>query len=398
VEAFYVTPRLVLDSAEPGSGKTRVLELLNLLCLDPEMTISASTAALFRLIHVHPITVLFDEVDAIFNPKTAGNSEDLRALLNAGYKRGATIARCVGDAKAMSVTRYPVFSPVALAGIAGSMPSTITTRAITVHMRRRGPGETVAAFRERHAEAEAGPIRGRLASWVRAEAHALAVAEPVMPAGVTDRPAEVWEALLAIADAAGGHWPDTARAACVHFVTGAAATPPTLGGRLLVDLRTLYAGRDRMATVDILDALLALDESPWGDLYGKPLDARRLARELTRYGVTPTRFKDDENRPTAGYTTYATTGNEGLADAWSRYLPPIEAAGCGNCGNCRNCAAQTGYRTETLPVTAVTRSSNQGQVTDVSVTRPTSVTTLTRAVTEVTAVTGNPRPLEGVAA
>jgi hypothetical protein len=30
-----------------------------------------------------------------------------------------------------------------------------------------------------------------------------------MPEGVTDRSAEIWEPLLAIADTAGGHWPDT---------------------------------------------------------------------------------------------------------------------------------------------------------------------------------------------
>jgi hypothetical protein len=35
VTAFYVTPRLVLDSPEPGSGKTRVLEVLALLCMTP---------------------------------------------------------------------------------------------------------------------------------------------------------------------------------------------------------------------------------------------------------------------------------------------------------------------------------------------------------------------------
>jgi hypothetical protein len=84
-----------------------------------------------------PITILFDEVDAIFNPKNGGNHEDLRGLLNAGYKRSATIARCVGDTKNMKVERFPVYAPAALAGIAGAMPSTITTRAITIHMRRR---------------------------------------------------------------------------------------------------------------------------------------------------------------------------------------------------------------------------------------------------------------------
>ena len=146
-KTFYVTPRLVLDSAEPGSGKTRVLELLALLVLRPEMTISATVAAIFRMLAEREYTLLFDEVDAIFNPKNGGNYEDLRALLNAGYKQGATIARCVGDAKQMKVQRFAVFAPVALAGLAGRMPATITTRAVTIHMRRRAPGEHVSPFR-----------------------------------------------------------------------------------------------------------------------------------------------------------------------------------------------------------------------------------------------------------
>ena len=73
----------------------------------PVMAVSATSAALFRLVAAGPITVLFDEVDAIFNQK-ADNNEDLRGLLNAGYEQGATIARCVGDAKTMKVQRFPV--------------------------------------------------------------------------------------------------------------------------------------------------------------------------------------------------------------------------------------------------------------------------------------------------
>ena len=164
-DAFYTTPRLVLDSAEPGSGKTRVLELLNLFCRDPEMVLSPTTAALFRLLDERPYSLLFDEVDAIFNTKNAGNYEDLRAMLNAGYKKTATIPRCVGDPKAMKVHRFKVFAPVALAGIAGNLPATITTRAVTIHMRRRGPAETVEPFEEEDAEAEAVPIRDALSAW-----------------------------------------------------------------------------------------------------------------------------------------------------------------------------------------------------------------------------------------
>ena len=370
VEHFYVTPRLVLDSAEPGSGKTRVLEVAQYLVRAPEMTISATPAALFRLVSMGPITILFDEVDAIFNPKNGGNNEDLRGLLNAGYKRSATIARCVGDAKNMKVERFPVYAPAALAGIAGAMPATITTRAITMHMRRRRADEPVEAFRERRIAREAKPIREDLAAWIDSIGAHLRDAQPEMPGGVTDRSAEIWEPLLAIADAAGGHWPHTARHACGYFVFDAGPQITSRGVRLLVDLRELFArvGTDRMRTTDILPALCDLDESPWGDLDGKPLDARRLARLLDRFGVKPGLFKVN-GEPMKGYHT---SGEHGLADAWGRYLPQ-PSPGLGYPGYCGYSAGQ--------PVT------DPHPVTDPSVTPTPSVTAPTRPVTDVTAVT-----------
>ncbi len=347
VDQFYVTPRLVLDSAEPGSGKTRVLEVAQYLVRAPEMTISATPAALFRLVSLGPITILFDEVDAIFNPKNGGNHEDLRGLLNAGYKRSATIARCVGDTKNMKVERFPVYAPAALAGIAGAMPATITTRAITIHMRRRRPDEPVEPFRERQVAHQAQPLRDELTAWIETTATQLGDAQPSMPHGVTDRPAEIWEPLLAIADTAGGHWPHTARAACRHFVLDTGAHTTSLGVRLLADLKEIFtrAGTGRLRTTDILTALCDLDEAPWGDLDGKPLDARRLAKELDRYGARPAPYKHD-GKTVKGYQT---TGPHGLTDAWDRYLPPRHRSALGNPGNCGNPAGQT--VTDPHPVT-----------------------------------------------
>lgn len=332
-DRFYVTPRIVLDSAEPGSGKTRVLEVAQYLVAQPEMTISTTPAALFRLVSAGPITILFDEVDAIFNAKTGGANEDLRALLNAGYKAGATVARCVGDAKNMKVQRFKVYAPAALAGIAGGMPATITTRAVTIHMRRLRNDEDVDEFWEEDAEREAHPIRNALHAWMAANADKIATSRPVMPEGVRDRPAEIWRPLLAIADAAGDHWPATMRAACQHFVLGSGPQTTSDGTRLLVDLRQVFTDRatDRMATAEILPALIELEEAPWADLHGKPLDARRLAREMARYGVRPVTF-ETAGGSAKGYVTYETTGSQtqvGLADAWSRYLPADGGSGQG---------------------------------------------------------------------
>ncbi|MGH3692519.1 MAG: DUF3631 domain-containing protein [Pseudonocardiaceae bacterium] len=389
IDQFYVTPRLMLDSAEPGSGKTRVLEVAQYLVRAPEMTISATPAALFRLVSMGPITILFDEVDAIFKPKNGGNHEDLRGLLNAGYKRSATIARCVGDAKKMKVERFPVYAPAALAGIAGAMPATITTRAVTIHMRRRRPDEPVEQFRERQVAREAQPLREQLAAWVNSIATRLGDAQPDMPEGVTDRSAEIWEPLLAIADTAGGHWPHTARNACRHFVLDTGPQITSRGVRLLADLREIFtrAGTDRMRTTDILPAICDLEESPWGDLDGKPLDARRLARLLDRFGVKTGPFKVNGETMKG----YQTTGEHGLADAWGRYLPEHPGP-IGYSGYCGYTAGQA--VTDTDPVTdpSVTP---PPPVTDAEVTPDPSVTPLTRQVTAVTAVTAPTSPTTG---
>jgi hypothetical protein len=321
-DRLYVTPRLILDSAEPGSGKTRVLEVAQYLVAKPEMTISITPAAVFRMLVDGPITLLFDEIDAVFNPKTGGNNEDLRALLNAGYKRTATVARCVGDAKSMNVTRFPVYAPVALAGIAGGMPATITTRAVTIHMRKRRYDEVVEEFIEEDVEREATPLREDLESWVQRVADEVAHARPVRPDGVRDRAAEIWRPLLAIADAAGGHWPETARRACRHFVIEAGPRDVSTGVRLLADVREIFTDQktDRMTTADLIRELHAIEDGPWTDLQGKSLDSRRLAKELDRYSVRPKDVKVN-GKALKGYRI---DGDGGLADAWSRYLPPIE--------------------------------------------------------------------------
>ncbi|GAA2663576.1 MULTISPECIES: DUF3631 domain-containing protein [Actinosynnema] len=317
-EHFYITPRLVLSSAEPASGKTRVLEVAQFLVKAPEMTFSATSAALFRMVGAGPITILFDEVDAIFDTKGGGN-EDLRALVNAGYKRSATVARCKGDAGNMVIERFPVYAPAALAGIAGRMPDTITTRAITVHMRRRKGDEKVEQFRERRVDEESTPIREALAAWMDAVGERVGAAYPEVPESVTDRSAEIWEPLLAIAEIAGGHWPETARAACTHFVSAAQTNPVSDRIRLLADLRGLFTDRGvtRMSTVEILAVLHSMDEAPWGDFHGKPLTARQLAAELNAYGVKVTTYKSSGK----SFKGYVIDGETGLGDAWARYLP-----------------------------------------------------------------------------
>ncbi|MFI8190859.1 DUF3631 domain-containing protein [Streptomyces sp. NPDC085946] len=323
LDCFDSTPRIAFLSPEPGSGKTRALEIVETLVPQPMTAVNASAAALFRSVSAGTgkPTILFDEIDTVFGPK-AGDNEELRGFLNAGHRRTGVTYRCIGDGGQQTVQAFPSYCAVAVAGL-GSLPDTILSRSIVIRMRRRARNEKVEPFRARVHEAEGHALRDRLAAWAEQARGDVMGAWPDMPDGVTDRPADVWEPLLAVADAVGGHWPDRARAACVALVKASKANDKgSLGVRLLTDLRDhVMVGIDRLPTVAILDRLNALDDAPWADLNGKPLDNRRLSRMLTEYMTADNEPIASRNIKTAGSVLkgyYATD----LHDAWQRYCPP----------------------------------------------------------------------------
>ena len=75
-----------------------------------------------------------------------------------------------------------------------------------------------------------------------------------------------------MADLAGGSWPERARVSAVSLVSLSMTREASLGVRLLADLRTVFSGMKEMFTTSILQELLALEDAPWGDLKGRPLD------------------------------------------------------------------------------------------------------------------------------
>ncbi|MET8575498.1 DUF3631 domain-containing protein [Streptomyces sp. NPDC005012] len=323
LDCFDSTPRIAFLSPEPGSGKTRALEIVETLVPHPMTAVNASAAALFRSVSAGTgkPTILFDEIDTVFGPK-AGDNEELRGFLNAGHRRTGVTYRCIGDGGQQTVQAFPSYCAVAVAGL-GSLPDTILSRSVIIRMRRRARNEKVEPFRARVHEVEGHKLRDRLAEWAEHARGDIAGAWPEMPDGVSDRPADVWEPLLAVADAAKGHWPERARQACLTLVKASQANDKgSLGVRLLTDLRDhVMVGIDRLPTVAILDRLNALDDAPWADLHGKPLDNRRLSKMLAEYVTADNQPISSRNIKTAGSVLkgyYATD----LYDAWQRYCPP----------------------------------------------------------------------------
>jgi hypothetical protein len=243
--------------------------------------------------------------------------------------------------KTVEVEELPAFCAVAIAGL-GNLPDTLLSRAVVVRMRRRAPTETVEPFRRRTSLVEGNELRDRLAAWTDAVRPTLGQTWPLMPAGIADRDADVWEALLATADATGGSWPNRARVAAITLVTAARESTPSLGVRLLSDLHNVFGERAVMPTADIIAALCAMEEAPWADLRGQPIDSRRLAHYLRPYGVSSRVVR-------IGSTTHRGYTREDLHDPWLRYLG-VSAASVTNV----TCAA--GHERGVTDVTHVTHS------------------------------------------
>ncbi|MFP3989380.1 DUF3631 domain-containing protein [Streptomyces sp. E11-3] len=325
LDCFESTPRLAFLSPEPGSGKSRALEIVETLVPHPMAAVDASAAALFRAVSgvdgQRP-TILFDEIDTIFGPK-AGDNEQLRGFINAGHRRGKVMYRCVGDGANQTVQAFPSYTAVAVAGL-GSLPDTILTRSVIIRMRRRARNEKAEPYRSRLHEKEGFALRDRLAAWAEQVSEQVSGAWPEMPEGVTDRPADVWEPLLAVADAVGGHWPRRARDACLELVKASQVNDKgSIGIRLLTDLRDhVMTGIDRLPTIAILDRLNALDDAPWADFNGKPLDSRRLSRMLSEYVTADGAPVTSRNIKTGGGVLKGYYAAD-LYDAWQRYCPPL---------------------------------------------------------------------------
>lgn len=317
MDAWDSTPRLAFLSPEPSSGKSRALEVTHLLVPRALEAMNMSSAYLFRKMDSPDglPTILFDEVDAIFGPKTAKDHEDVRALINAGHRKGSISGRCVTVGREVQTVDFPAYGAVALGGL-GDLPDTIMARSVVVQMRRRRQGEKIRPFRRREAEKAGRTLYDRLAAWSATAELAMGNPWPEMPEGIEDSDADVWEALLCCADAAGGDWPARARTAAVRMVEAEKAKPASLGIRLLTDLRTIFGDRDKMHTEDIIVGLCDLPEARWSEINdGKPLNTGGLASRLAKYDVKSKSVRDGA-KVARGYT------REDLADPWDRYLPP----------------------------------------------------------------------------
>jgi hypothetical protein len=329
IDAAEATPYLGIESPEKRSGKTRLLEVDELLVARPWRVLSPSEAVLFRKIEADRPTLLLDEIDTVFKDRS-GTYEPVRAILNAGNRRGTTVPRCVTEGKKTAIQDFSVWCAKALAGI-GELPDTVSDRAITIKLKRRN-NEPIERFSYRKVSSEAQPIREAIEKFAEINLEVLREARPDIPSQLPDRAADAWEPLFAIADLAGGEWPEKARQAALALHSE--DDDQSVRVLLLTHIKRVFEDKERMSTAELLRGLIDEEEGPWAEWWGNAVErgetkgpAARLARLLKAFDISPKGIRLSDGTTPRGYEVGQ------FEDAWARYLPPLHLNHEKSCNN-----------------------------------------------------------------
>ncbi|WP_018762415.1 DUF3631 domain-containing protein [Arthrobacter sp. 135MFCol5.1] len=335
----YSTPRLQLDSTMPGSGKTTVLEHLSRYCLNPIQAASLSSPALLtRMLNNGLRTILIDEVDRSLDPKKEGVGE-LIAVLNSGYKRGATRPVLIpGKGGDWQVAEMSTFSPVAMAGNAPALPDDTKSRCIRVLLMPDLHGAVETSDWE-EIEESAQALAERISAAADSVRDFVKAIRPELPPGCIGRIKERWNPLKRVAAAASPEWEAIADKLIIRDIAevemdredGMTNLPPAV--ILLQDIAKVWpADRVFIASTVLVEELVEHNPHMWGPMssYGKVLTVQRFGRMLVQaFKIHSTRQGDSKRgyfrsqfdvpfrrmnlTPTAG-----TDGTDGTAEptAW----------------------------------------------------------------------------------
>jgi putative DNA primase/helicase len=304
-----ISPFIVLMSPVKRCGKTSVLIVLYYLTPRSELASNISPSAIFRYVEEMRPTLLIDEADAFVK-----DNEELRGILNSGHtKAAANVIRNIEVNGEHKPRRFSTWAPKAIAAIR-SLADTLEDRAVIVQLQRKPPGAKVERLRKRDNEWFAA-LRSHAARWAADNSEKLADPDPQIPDALNDRAADNWRPLLAIADLAGGKWPQLARQACLTL-SGEAAEE-SLGVRLLADCRAAFGDYDVIRSADLVPKLVEDPERPWAEYNrgGKPITQRQVARLLGAFGIVSETVRVAGLKDAKGYQRVR------FEEAWATYCP-----------------------------------------------------------------------------
>ncbi|HTV48167.1 MAG TPA: DUF3631 domain-containing protein, partial [Phycisphaerae bacterium] len=230
-QAFSHTPRLHITSPQKQCGKTTLLNILGCLVPKSLRVENVSLEALFCVIDKWCPVILIDQDDSIFF-----NNDDLCSVLIAGHEHGRRMIRDGGDENELRA--FDVFTPAVISSIS-AIPGTLQDRSIPVRLFRAKPGELRQRFDSMQTEHEEN-LRRKLSRFAADNFQRIKDCAPTLPPGAYNRLADNWRPLFAIAEIAGGDWPDRARAAFTALADQRDQDAQDIGVMLLTDIRRIF--------------------------------------------------------------------------------------------------------------------------------------------------------------
>jgi len=308
MDAGDISPFMVLVSPTKRCGKTSVLILLFYLTPKSELASNITAAALFRYIEAVRPTLLIDEADSFVK-----DNEELRGVLNSGHtKVAANIIRNVEVNGEHKARRFSTWTPKAIATIR-KLADTLEDRSVIVTLQRKPRDAKVERLRRRDTE-EFKHLRSQAARWVADNFRKLVDPDPAVPEVLNDRAADNWRPLLAIADLAGGPWPEDARRAACSL--SGEEQDGAVNVELLQDIKTAFGDAEAIRSVQLIEKLTADPERPWADWkHGRRLTQKQLGGLLRPFCVTSETINFGGGQYAKGYR------QAHFEDAWASYCP-----------------------------------------------------------------------------
>jgi len=292
-DSFDCFPYLTVTSPTKNCGKTRLAEVLELLCAEPLRAANLSEAVLFRLVEAKSPTLIIDEAESLRNKKSE-RAQAIVGLLNAGHRIGSVSYRCDGprhEAKA-----FRVYCPKVVIAI-GNVPETVRDRSIAVQMQRKKANDAVGRFILKQVRGPAADLKERIARIISVCRQDIeGVYDSYELDFLSDREAENWTPIFCLCSVLVPRRLAELKETAIAFAKGKAAfdADDSLGMRLLSDIQTILGNSqsntllgEKLAAISssaLVAKLREVEEAPWG---GYDLSSRRLAQLLKPFDVHP---------------------------------------------------------------------------------------------------------------
>jgi putative DNA primase/helicase len=293
-DLFPVAPRLGIRAATAECGKTETLRRLKRFVNRPLECDGLTAAVFFRVIDASRPTFLLDELDNML-------PEDKSAMLgamNSGYSRKGRQLRCIGDNN--EVRAFRTFAPFVYAMV-GKPTGTFDSRTIAIELRRATPerARTLLSLEDEDEEDKRLSDLGRKAArWVADNRDQLAKIRPDMGA-LVNRPAMNWRPIYAVAELAGGDWPERARKAAE--AAARTRSDHDIKVELIIDIKAVMDADPQAKewpSAMLAEQLAKMEGRPWGE-FGKaqkPITQNAVARLLKPFAIAPTNIGPNRSR------------------------------------------------------------------------------------------------------